>query len=140
MIDMDHSTPKWLLEIEERANKVPPGPWECVNFSDEFGIYQGPVKRSRGEIRYKSSVCTLEDPNISELSTKELRALGKFIAASRSDIPRLVETLKEAFQLINTVSRQMTLTPEHDFIRYELTISKAKDFLSKHSDPKGDGF
>lgn len=73
-----------LTQIRERAERATPGPW-TVELSDEdcHGVYRIP------EIR--NLICYEPDRRKADLFEKQN---AEFIAAARTDVPRLVAALK----------------------------------------------
>jgi hypothetical protein len=94
---------KKLEEFLELEKVTVSEPWVAMKFGDEIGVYQGPVKKQRGSMSYKSNICTLEDPDISDLPTVRLRQLAEFIAQSRTIAPLAVNKLFEAVKLLNNL-------------------------------------
>jgi hypothetical protein len=94
---------KKLEEFLELEKVTISEPWVAMKFGDEIGVYQGPVKRQRGSLSYKSFICMLEDPDISDLPTVRLRQLAEFIAQSRTIAPLAANKLLEAVELLEEV-------------------------------------
>ena len=91
-----------IMQILDRANKATPGPWEWDSYSTiAASVPQDSPLNAAGE----------DDPPVAfigviaqapeyegmgdELHHPETRANAKFIAAARTDIPRLVRNLQE---------------------------------------------
>jgi hypothetical protein len=98
---------KKLEEFLELEKVTVSEPWVAMKFGDEIGVYQGPVKKQRGSMSYKSNICTLEDPDISDLPTVRLRQLAEFIAQSRTIAPLAARKLLEAVEILEEQSKQL---------------------------------
>jgi hypothetical protein len=96
-----------LIEFLELEKAVIPEPWVATKFGDEIGVYQGPIKKQRGSLSYKATICILEDPDISDLPTVRLRQLAEFIAQSRTIAPLAVRELLEAVEILEEQSKQL---------------------------------
>jgi hypothetical protein len=96
-----------LIEFLELEKVIISEPWVAMKFGDEIGVYQGPVKRQRGSLSYKSFICMLEDPDISDLPTVRLRQLAEFIAQSRTIAPQAVQKSLEAAELLERAKEEI---------------------------------
>lgn len=83
-----------LSEIEERANKATPGPWFANIRPFEEGDWTG-VEFSSG--------------GLFGLIDRGQDSDAKFVAASRTDIPKLVKALRCALEALD----KYTINPEH---------------------------
>lgn len=81
-----------LKQIEERSNKTIPGPWLVVNAPGD--MWEGHIIAIRKR-RYVISDHPSRDPFDNE-------SLLRFIAHSRTDIPRLVEALRYLIEVCET--------------------------------------
>ena len=91
-------TDKELDESEARAKSASPGPWECAE-DDEYSLAIGNtngVHDANGESIVKTD-SGVYPPD---------RATGAFIAASRTDVPKLVATVR-ALQAENAALRDL---------------------------------
>jgi hypothetical protein len=98
---------KKLEEFLELEKVTISEPWVAMKFGDEIGVYQGPVKKQRGSLSYKATICILEDPDISDLPTVRLRQLAEFIAQSRTIAPQAVQKSLEAAELLERAKEEI---------------------------------
>jgi hypothetical protein len=85
-------TPDEIARIRERADKATPGPWRY----DAHGYIEGPVEGPDG-----IDIASLPGYDPQVYRQDEIRANGAFLAASRADIPALLDEVERL-----TVGRQ----------------------------------
>lgn len=92
-----------LDQIEARANAATPGPWR-------FAKHWGPYNWQGAILHDGKGVYNLEVLQMATC-TPERDANGSFIAAARSDVPKLVEALREAIDSFEAIAEPENKEP-----------------------------
>ncbi len=105
-------SPEDLSEIEQRANAAFRGPWRYGEFAIYCGYDRCEIDACRNDpdtyAGYYHDIVSIEAPDeypdnqyVAQIQVPGLEGFaernGKFIAAARTDIPRLIEALRRAW-------------------------------------------
>jgi hypothetical protein len=104
-----------LDEIQARAQAATPGPWT----TDGWEIYQGAEEDSPNLLTWVGETCRADDYDGS-------RRDAEFIAHARTDVPALLDELKQARAAIARV-RRLCADPVHQYTVHRSDVLAALD-------------
>lgn len=104
---------KRLEEIRERAEKAISGPYVAKKYGGtSISIYKGPVKVKDCGMYHQGEICQMEDPEVSDFKTKDIRATADFFVHARQDIPDLLVYIGELLGAVREIMKAIPLADD----------------------------